>query len=68
MAMTIERLFREDEIYNVRVANGDHCIAAYEPNDYLSNIVADIYGNGYKIKNISAGNHTVVFFVEDIVD
>ena len=66
--MTLMNLFREDEIYRVGVFKHDtnECIAAYDPEDYFNNIVADIYGNGYKIREITTGNHTVIFYVEEI--
>jgi hypothetical protein len=66
--MTLMDLFREDEIYRARVLkySTNDCIAAYDPEDYFNNIVADIYGNGYKIRAIEQGNHTVIFYVEDI--
>lgn len=68
MRMTVEQLFREHEIYNVRVTKdiGHSFMASYDPDDYLNNIVDDIYGNGYKINTISARNHTIIFFVEEI--
>lgn len=66
--MTVQELFREEVIYTVRIRKYDtnDSIAVYEPEDYFNNIVADIYGNGYKIRSITTGYHSVIFYVEEI--
>lgn len=66
--MTVQELFREDVIHIVRVSKytTNDCVAVYEPEDYFNNIVANIYGNGYKIRAITTVYHSVIFYVEEI--